>query len=340
MANFLRAQSELTLREKWNAWGGWRLAAGLGLAVVLLYLAFRQANWAEMLAVARQARPEYLALALLWASLSWMVRSLRWRILLSAEKSIPPRTVFWAIAAGYLGNYLLPARAGELIRSVLLGEKAHISKSYVLATVLTERIIDACVLALICLATLRRLGTPAPWMTPALNSMLGLGVGGLAFLFIAPRLENLLVTALARLPLPPALRSTLTDFTRRFLLGARAFQHPGRALGFAALTGVIWLSDALLIGLEASAFGLHLALPNALLLLSVLGLASAAPSTPGYLGIYQFVAVTILVPLGFTRNEALIYIVAVQAINYVVGLVWGPLGLWRLGATGLQPSRP
>ena len=41
-----------------------------------------------------------------------------------------------------------------------------------------------------------------------------------------------------------------------------------------------------------------------------MGLASALPSTPGYVGIYQFVAVSVLTPFGFSRTDAIAYIPA------------------------------
>ncbi len=328
------------MREKWNAWGGWRLVVGIGLAIFLLYLAFRQANWNAMLTVARQGRPDYLALAATLISLSWLVRALRWRILLSAEKKIPLLTVFWGTAAGYLANLTLPARAGELVRSVLLGQKAQISKSYVLATALTERFVDALALVMVCFATLRQLGTPPAWVSAGLDAMLALSLGGLAFLFVAPQLEAPLVRFLTWLPLPVRFRAPVIDLTRRFLMGARAFHHPGRALAFAAVTVVIWLGDGLMATLVAAGFGLKLPLLSALLFLSILGLSSAAPSTPGYLGIYQFVAVTVLVPLGFSREAALTYILAAQALNYVAGFIWGPLGIWQLGGLGPRAGAP
>jgi hypothetical protein len=65
-------------------------------------------------------------------------------------------------------------------------------------------------------------------------------------------------------------------------------------------------------------------------LLAALGLSSALPSTPGYVGVYQFVAVSVLTPFGFTQSQALVFILAYQAVNYAVICVWGLLGLWRL----------
>ena len=65
------------------------------------------------------------------------------------------------------------------------------------------------------------------------------------------------------------------------------------------------------------------------LLLASLGLGSALPSTPGYVGIFQFVAVTVLLPFGFSRTDAIAYILVAQAMGYIVIGFWGALGLIR-----------
>ena len=110
----------------------------------------------------------------------------------------------------------------------------------------------------------------------------------------------------------------------------RAFHNVNRVLRFMALTTVIWLVDALTAIVVAMSFGFVLTLPQAAVLLAALGLASALPSTPGYLGIYQFVAVTVLKPFGLNQNQALVFILAFQAVIYIVVVLWGLLGLWRL----------
>ena len=83
--------------------------------------------------------------------------------------------------------------------------------------------------------------------------------------------------------------------------------------------------------LGAHALGLKIPLPVALLLLSALGLGSALPSTPGYVGIYQFVAVTVLTPFGFTRDAALAYILVAQASGYFVVAILGLPAVYKVG---------
>ncbi len=79
----------------------------------------------------------------------------------------------------------------------------------------------------------------------------------------------------------------------------------------------------------AKALGLSMALPVAFLLVAGMGLGSALPSTPGYVGIYQFVAVSVLTPFGFTRTDAIAYILLMQALSYLMIGAWGALGFWQ-----------
>lgn len=310
----------------------WSLLLTLALAAVLLFLAFRGVNWGEMLATLQQGRLDYLAFAGLIFSVSLFLRGLRWRVLLSAEKRLAPLTTFWGTAAGYLGNNLLPARAGEVMRSVMISRAGGMSTSFVFATAMTERIMDAVVLVLISLLVLTSLEGMPVWLSQGAMVMGILGMAAVLVMVVAPRLETLLKRVLKRVPLSEPWHNRLENILEQFLLGMRAFQHGGRAVSFAGLTAAIWLSDVALAIQIALAFSLAMTIPQAFLLLAALGLSSAAPSTPGYVGIYQFVAVTVLVPFGFSQGEALVYILAFQALSYLVVLTWGLLGLWRLGA--------
>ena len=93
--------------------------------------------------------------------------------------------------------------------------------------------------------------------------------------------------------------------------------------GFAALTVTIWLSDTVSVMICGRGLGLELSFPVAMLLITAIGLGSALPSTPGYVGIYQFVAVTVLVPFGFSKDAALALILVAQAVGYATVLLLG-----------------
>jgi uncharacterized protein (TIRG00374 family) len=309
----------------------WRsLLIALALAAVLLYFAFRNVDWAELGATLAGARPQYLALSVGLLSCSTFLRGLRWRLLLAADRPIPPLLGFWGVSVGYLGNGFLPARAGELLRSALVARNTGLGVTYVIATALTERILDAVALVLILAAALATLEQVPDWLLAAARAGAVLGLGGLLGLLILPYFEGVVVAILSRLPLPPALRDRLATFVERFLLGLRAVRSPARASQFLGLTAAVWMIDATAMVICARGLDLTLGYRTAFLMLAALGLASAAPSTPGFVGIYQFVAVTILPLFGFSEARALALILAVQGTIYLTIIPWGLLGLWRL----------
>ena len=317
-------------RAKPRAAAPWSLILPLLLAIVLLYFAFRGVQWSDLWSTIRHGRPQFVALALAGTSCTYFLRGIRWKILLSAEARVPIVTAFCAIVVGYLGNYVLPARAGEVIRSVLMARKVSVSTSYVFATAVTERIMDTVTLVLISVVALMSIRNMPVWLLTSAKVMAVVACAGLGFVFLAPRFEPFLRRALARVPLPAGVALRLDALLSQFLLGMRSLHSPVRALSFLGLSFPIWIGDGLVAVSAAAALRLNLSVPEGLLLLAALGLASAAPSTPGYVGVFQFVAVTVLVPFGFTHTQALAYIISYQAIIYVVVLVWGSIGLWRL----------
>jgi uncharacterized membrane protein YbhN (UPF0104 family) len=322
--------------------GLWKWLVSIALAGALLYFSLRGVEWRRVWQIIVTAHWQYLVGAALIVCVSSVMRSLRWRILLNAEADLSVWTVYRATMAGYLGNNFLPARAGEVIRSLLISRRSGLSKTYVLTTALSERLMD--VIALVLWSSILLMGVhPKPqWMTDLSRSMaLVAGLGALT-VTILPHSGNLLTGALSRLPLPPALHAKLVGLSRQALLGMRASHDWGRFAGFVLLTAAIWSCDAFSTMVGSRALGLNLSFPVAMLLLTGLGLGSALPSTPGYVGIYQFVAVSVLTPFGVSKDAALAYILITQAMGYVVVALLGipSLSLLREAKTELPAARP
>lgn len=311
-------------------------AAASLLAVALLLLAFRGADWRELLEVVRRAHVGYLALGAALVVVSLLVRAARWAVLLGRSGLSPLGSVFWATVVGYLANGYLPARAGEVIRCVMIARTGNVSTSFALATTVTERLLDAAVLALIGAVMLLSLpGLPA-WLSSAAEIAGILALMGTVGLVILPRFDGPIKKLMSRLLLPGNFSHRAGAATEQFLLGIGSFQHRDRALVFASLTGAIWLVDGLGAVVGAWTLDLPLSLQQGLVLLAALGLASALPSTPGFVGIYQFVAVTVLVPFGYSQSEALAYILVSQVVYYAILTGLGVIGIWRLGTAKLS----
>jgi uncharacterized protein (TIRG00374 family) len=320
--------------------GAWRWALSVPLAAALLYYSLRGVEWSGIWNIIAAARWGYIVGGAAIAGFNLFLRSLRWRVLLNAEARLDVGLVFRANMAGYLGNNFLPARAGEVVRSLIVSAHSSLSKTYALTTAIGERLMD--VIALVLWSSIVLLGVhPKPeWMDRLSRSMAVVAAVGALTVAILPHTGDVVRNLLQRIPLPAALRARLLPLAEQILLGLRAFHHWGRFGEFALFTVVIWTLDALGVMVGGHAFGMNISFAVAMLLLTGLGLGSALPSTPGYVGIYQFVAVTVLTPFGITHDGALAFIIVSQAVNYLVTLILGLPGLplLRKAWPAAQPS--
>ena len=325
--------SDLLFQQAKTTPPGRRIAVAIAvcLAVLLLALALRGISWLEVWTTIRQVKGVNLLAAFGMTALALLMRSLRWRNLLAAQKRLPLSDTFLATTTGYLGNTFLPARAGEVIRSVALAKRSGISAAFIFATALTERVLDAIVLIITGLVLLPGMTSFPAQQKPLLWIIAALGILVLAFLLLLPFFEQPSLRLLSRLRLPNKWNTRLEPLVTQFIAGSRAFLQPGRSIAFLLYTALIWLLDGLGAVILAGGMDLPLGLTQALFLLVSLGLASALPSTPGYVGLYQYTAETVLPLFGITRSQALAYILVLQSVFVIVVLALGLAGIFRLG---------
>jgi hypothetical protein len=171
---------------------------------------------------------------------------------------------------------------------------------------------------------------PKPvWLDQASRTAAVFAGAGLVGVIVLPHTGNLCEAVIARLPLPHGIREKLLHFAQQILLGLRAFHDMKRFAAFAAFTLFIWCADAFGAMVAARAFDVELPFAGAALLICGLGLGSALPSTPGYVGIYQFVTVQVLAVFHVPQDTALAYSLVSQVMGYAVVLAFGLPGLYR-----------
>ncbi len=282
-----------------------------------------------------------VGLCVIMSTFAVFLRALRWRVLLNSEGDVSVGPAFWATTAGYFGNNFLPARAGELIRTLMISSRYGLSKTFVFTTAMSERMVDAIVLVSVSAAVLLTLPARPAWIDTAVRPFAVLGACGVIAIAVLPLLEKFWRNVVTRLPVASWLREKLLHALEQILRGIRTFHKPAQLFGFLGLTVVIWMLDAFTTVVGAQALGIAITIPLAFLLIAGLGLGSALPSTPGYVGIYQFVAVSVLVPFGISRTAAIAFIIFYQVLQYVVITCWGFIAFWqfrRMPAPAMSPA--
>src|SRR4029453_10419908 len=112
------------------------------LTLGLLAFFLRNADIAGVWSETRRARTDLLVLAVFFTAITYVLRALRWQYLLAPIGQTRFANAFRTTGIGFAASFLLPARAGEVIRPYLLARKEQLSATAAFATIILERLLD------------------------------------------------------------------------------------------------------------------------------------------------------------------------------------------------------
>jgi uncharacterized protein (TIRG00374 family) len=313
---------------------------GVLLTVVFLALALQRVDPPRFLDELRSVNYAWLVPSAACTLLGYVLRTVRWRVILSGAAQAPLRTLFPVLIMGFATNNLLPGRLGEFWRAYLLGRKRNVRKTFALASVVVERIFDG--LTLIALLAIVSMAMQLPDRGReiellALVVFLGATAGLVVLLWkpavvLAPMRRGLR-------PFPPKWGVWAEERFETFVDGLQPLRSPAVLVAAATLSAGVWLLEGgsyLLISR-----GVNLNLPSNLelpalgLALVTINLGIMIPSGPGYLGTQEFFGTTALTVVGADAHAALALVVVSHAVQYV--LVTG-LGLVFFAREHLSPT--
>ena len=113
------------------------------MATLCLYFAFKQVNLEDINRAISNANIYYILIALLTTYITFILRSIRWKILLDSRQNLKLNKYISTTHIGYFLNNILPFRAGDLGRAKLLSNHSNeIKFSFVVGSLVAEKIID------------------------------------------------------------------------------------------------------------------------------------------------------------------------------------------------------
>jgi uncharacterized protein (TIRG00374 family) len=84
----------------------------------------------------------YLSLAVFFLLFGHFFKALRWKLLINIYENIGSGVLLRSLSVGYLVNFIIPYRMGDLIRAYLAGRKMSNGFSFSIATVIVDRYLD------------------------------------------------------------------------------------------------------------------------------------------------------------------------------------------------------
>jgi uncharacterized protein (TIRG00374 family) len=232
----------------------------------------------------------------------------------------------WGIALiGQMLNIIFPWRVGEVGRIVLAGEIEKRSKTQTLATLGVEKIFDTLMLLGILVAVPFFITLPQ-WLEDSREgltlSAIAL-IGGAIFLLVS---RDWLLDLIGKISF---LRSRALDERAQLALTSLdVLKRWDVHLELQALSIAVWFLAGLANYVAFLALGLPLPFLSAFVLLAVLQVGGFVPSSPGKIGVFQYLCILALALFGVDKSVGLTYGILLYLIAYGPPLVLGVLFLW------------
>ena len=287
-----------------------KIFLGIAVSAALLVYLFWEVDLHEVAARLANTHWGYLAASVALNLSSLWLRAWRWYYLFPPGSQ--PSHLFNALMIGYMGNNLLPLRAGEIVRVYVAARRGQRFWT-TLATVVVERALDGLALGLIMAALFLVTPIPAPLRWPAaifLSADLA-AMMLLAVLAVAP--EGCAAVIRALFHRRAWVERRLLDVLGTMSEGLRGVRAGHHFLPILLSSAGIWLLFALSVWTALHAASLNLPLAASWTVLAFLGLGVSLPSSPGFVGVVQAAGVLALALFGVPRTEALSFSLLLHA---------------------------
>ena len=317
----------------------------LAVAAALVAVFLRNVDLAHVATAIVRARLRWLAVALVTAVLSLVIRSLRWQYLLEPLGRATFANAFRATAVGFAANTVLPARAGEVIRPYFLARHERMTATGAFATIILERVLDVLtVLVLLALSVFvfdRAVGVANPTAFAAIKwagtTALGVAMAALVVMFVLAGDTARVGRIMARLErvVPSMLAGLIGRVAEKFARGLGVVRRPRRLLVALLWSFPLWLSIAAGLWAVALAFRIDVPFSGSFLLIALLVIGVAVP-TPGAIGgFHEAFRLGSTMFFGASDNAAVAAAIVAHLCSVVPALL---LGLFFAAQVGLNLS--
>ncbi len=322
----------------------WQLWLGVFISILFIWLALRGLQLDDFWNAVQEANYWWLIPGIAVYFVGVWIRAWRWHYLLKPLKEIPTATMFPITTIGYMGNNIYPARAGEVLRSVILRRREGVPVSASLATIIVERIFDGVVMLAFVFVNLPELAklTSASGFVGNIQQAAVFGTGFfmgalIAFLIAAMFPQATMKVALWLLThfTPQRFHQRLLNISMKFLDGLASLRSPWNVLMVFFTSVMIWLLETGKYWFVMHAFDFTVSFFALMLMNGIVNLATTIPSAPGYIGTFDAPGIAVLTAYGVDQAVAAGYTLTLHVA------LWLPvtlLGAYFLAKEGIKWS--
>ncbi|MEC8193610.1 MAG: lysylphosphatidylglycerol synthase transmembrane domain-containing protein [Myxococcota bacterium] len=317
-----------------------RMAAAAFLSAIGVWWFVHDIAWSTVVAVLKTIRLEWVVLAAFTLLGEFLIRALRWAILLRPLGVRVRITDLWsATVIGAAVNTLIPLRAGEIAKPMVASRRTGLRLSTLFATNVMERVFD--LLGLVSILVLMILLLPGTSGDDILvanlyryGSWIGFGafISMMVFFLLATRgvqargaFERILAIA------PEPARRPFLHLFDGFVMGLGSSKSRSSVVKAAALSVGMWLNGAVAIWCLFQAFRVDLPFAAACFTGVAIALTVALPQAPGFIGVFHVAIEKAMMLWGLPPHESKGFALVFWAVSFVPVTFVGLIAMWREG---------
>lgn len=303
-----------------------KLLGALIFGILVLIGIFSFSGYSEVYETIKNASLYYIFLGFLAIVAAFFMRTWRWSVLLRTSGYVLPRDIlFKSLMFGFLLNYLLPARAGDIARGAALKATEKTPMGISLSTIVIERAMDMFTLALM-------LGVGA-MLVSRNSSMLTVAIAALAIAFLlvlmlifAYKYDAFISRKLGkRFPAISGFMDTMKEGLYKI------YTNPNALVLSVAISIPVWLFEISGVYIAAMAIGYKIPFSLAAVAGIISFLTQTVPITPGGIGIYEGTMVGVLALFGIPVATGISLALVDHFVRASVTIVFGMISTIHLG---------
>lgn len=287
---------------------------GLVLSVVLLYLAMKDLEVKTVLSTLKMIDFWVLSLTLIFIILSCVLGAIKWSRIVGY--GVKFNETFVSLLIGLFVNNILPARLGEIARAYVLSKKKAISLPYSISTVLLDRFFDLIGLLGMSFVFFPRAALP-PRVSRMLFTFVGLLLLGIAILISASRraVISKLIRKIAesRKPISDKVMGRIIEIQENL----KRINSPESFAILSLIAFFQWFSMSVSLYFVIRSFNVSLDPYYIPFVCALLNMGITVPSSPGYIGLYQFLLTYLLSLFGVPKHEGFSVSIVYHALWYI-----------------------
>lgn len=304
----------------------------------MLFIVFYSIDWPKFLSALRSANLIHLPLLLVLFFGMYLIRALRWKHLLPSNLNPSLGNLLQAVLVGFFATAVLPLRAGEFVRPWFLSRLEPVSFSVGFASIIVERVFDVLVLMLLLTLCLPQISNTPPLVVAGARALTGLALCILVMMLISyfysaaiSRFAEKIFSLVLR-GKRPHLQQTLSRILSELLQGLSAISSFRELLLVVFWSVVLWLEASFFFQVGIWVFGDYPSFWVGITVNSLIALAVAAPSAPGFIGTFQIGCVVALTHMyDYPQELSAAYSVFIHSVQFISTAIFGLFVLRRHG---------